>query len=65
MSFNIVETNESFWDKKPDFIKLYNQGYLMKEIWKELDITGTQYNKLVRECGEEGSIIPRSKKDKE
>ena len=62
MSFNIVETNESFWDKKTEFIKLYNQGLKMEEILKEIDITGTQYNKLVKECGDEGTIIPRRKK---
>lgn len=34
----------------------------MEEILKEIDITGTQYNKLVKECGDEGTIIPRRKK---
>lgn len=62
MSFRVIEKEGSFWDEKPRFIKLYNNGVPMKKIREKLNLTGTQYNKLVRECGNEGSIVPRRKK---
>ena len=61
MNFKITEKTRTFWDTKPEFIKLYNQGVMMKHIREKLELTSTQYNKLVRECSQEGSITARRK----
>lgn len=61
MNFNVIEKTRSFWDEKPEFLKLYNEGVLSKEIREKCNLTGKQYCKLVKECSQEGSIIPRRK----
>lgn len=61
MNFKVIK-GENFWDKKTRFIELYNEGVPMKHIREELELSSTQYNKLVYECADEGSITPRRKK---
>ncbi len=62
MNFKVMEKTSTFWDEKPRFQKLYNDGASMKKILETCHLTGTQYNKLVRECSQEGLITPRRKK---
>ena len=62
-SFRIVD-GDVLWDKKEKFVELYNQELLMKQILDLMDISSAQYNKLVRECAEEGLIVPRRKPKK-
>lgn len=61
MNFKVIN-GDSFWDKKSKFQELYNKNPPMKEIKETLNLSSTQYNKLVKECSQEGSIIPRRKK---
>ena len=61
MNFKLTK-GDNFWDKKQEFIRLYNKNVLAKDIRKELELSSTQYNKLVRECDIEGKITPRRKK---
>lgn len=61
MNFKVIN-GDSFWNKKSKFQELYNKNVSMKEIKEILNLSGTQYNKLVNECSQEGSIIPRRKK---
>ena len=61
MNFKVIN-EDSFWDKKSKFQELYNKNLTMKEIKETLNLSSTQYNKLVKECSQEGSIIPRRKK---
>lgn len=60
-SFKVID-GDSFWDKKEKFKELYNKNVSMKEIREILNLSIAQYNKLVKECGQERSIIPRRKK---
>lgn len=61
MNFKVIN-GDSFWNKKSKFQELYNKNLPMKEIKETLNLSSTQYNKLVKECSQEGSIIPRRKK---
>lgn len=61
MNFKVIN-GDSFWNKKSKFQELYNKNLTMKEIKETLNLSSTQYNKLVKECSQEGSIIPRRKK---
>ena len=61
MNFKAIN-GDSFWNKKSKFQELYNKNLTMKEIKETLNLSSTQYNKLVKECSQEGSIIPRRKK---
>ena len=61
MNFKVIN-GDSFWDKKSKLQELYNKNLTMNEIKETLNLSSTQYNKLVKECSQEGSIIPRRKK---
>ena len=60
MNFKVIK-GDNFWDKKEIFIELYNKNTPMKDIREKLELSITQYNKLVKECSNEGSITSRRK----
>lgn len=63
MNFRVVD-GDSFWDRKDDFVVLYNKNVPSKDIQIQLNLTPNQYNKLVRESAGEGLIIPRRRGQK-
>ena len=61
MNFKITSgSNNSWLEKEPRFIKLYNDGELTtRNIKKLLELTENEYRQLRRKCISDGSIVLR------
>ena len=57
MNFNIIDGNDDYLDKLPEFVEAYNGNKLsIPELQQELNITNSEYRKL-RKAGIEENLI--------
>ena len=65
MNFNVIDGNDDYLEKLPEFVYEYNRGYLsVPKIIEKLDITRGEYRKLRRTSLEEGLITLKRKGNK-
>ena len=65
MNFNVIDGNDDYLQKLPEFVYEYNRGYLsVPKIIEKLDITRGEYRKLRRTSLEEGLITLKRKGNK-
>lgn len=55
----IIENAPSFWEKETEFIELYNIGETCKNIRDKLGLSSKAYSKLLKKCGNDGTITKR------
>ena len=57
MNFNIIDGNDDYLDKLPEFVEAYNSNKLsIPELQQELNINNSEYRKL-RKAGIEENLI--------
>ena len=65
MNFNVIDGNDDYLQKLPEFVYEYNRGYLsVPKLIEKLDITRGEYRKLRRTSLEEGLITLKRKGNK-
>ena len=65
MNFNIINGDDDYLQRVPEFVELYNANYLsVEKIIETMQIRRTTYRKLRKYCLEEGLINLRRKPNK-
>lgn len=64
-NFNVIERDDSFYNKADEFIKLYtNKKYDIKRICEKLNLTKSQYHRLRNYCVEFKNMPLKKKRRK-
>ena len=62
MNFRIIEGNDDYMDKLPEFVEAYNSNKLsVPDLRKELDLSRNDYRKLRKHCFEENLVTPKTR----
>lgn len=57
MNFNITDGNKDYYNKEPEFIRLYNNPKITtRNIKKQLNLTACQYRNLRKKCLQDNTI---------
>ena len=62
MEFHIINGNDDYLNKTPEFAEEYNKGELsVPKLKEKLNLTNNEYRKLRKHCIEEGLITLKKK----
>lgn len=65
MNFRIIDGDDDYLEKVPEFVEEYNRNYLtVPKLCEKLDLSINEYRKLRKHCLEEGLIILRRRQNK-
>ena len=65
MNFRVIDGDDDYLEKVPEFVEEYNRNYLtIPKLCEKLDLSTTEYRKLRKHCIEEDLITLRRRQNK-
>jgi hypothetical protein len=65
MNFRVIDGDDDYLEKVPEFVEEYNRNYLtIPKLCEKLDLSVTEYRKLRKHCIEEDLITLRRRENR-